>query len=62
MEIVSIIILMVVVCLAVLVSFVFVCLEAEYRRAIREKRDALRRKRRAAKEFPIDHGYGRRAA
>jgi hypothetical protein len=62
MDIVSVIILVVLICVGVILGFVSVCLEAEYSRTVREKRDALRRKGRVAKVFPIEHEDGRRAA
>jgi hypothetical protein len=62
METANFIMLGAMICLAALLCLVFVCLEVEYRQTLREKRDALRKKRRTAEVSPIEHGYGRRAA
>jgi hypothetical protein len=62
METANLIMLVVIICLALMLCVVFVCLEVEYRQTLREKRDALRKKRRTTEVSRTEHGYGRRAA
>ena len=62
METANLIMLVVIICLALMLCVVFVCLEVEYRQTLRAKRHALRKKRRNAEVSRIEHGYRRRAA